>query len=263
MPTRNLPIFFELCTETLEGARLGQIAGVDRLELCSRLSIGGVTPDSQLLEATLQAVQVPVRVLIRPRGGDFLYSTVEFAEMRRQVRQFRNSGAEGIVTGILLPDGNIDIGRTRELVELARPMFTTFHRAFDESIHLDAALEDVIATGADCLLTSGGQPNILAGSAQLAMLHRQAAGRITILAGGGLTLSNLPRIVSETGCTAFHGSLVRKPIGSSSGFASDLVASPSQGLPVIPRIEDIQAAMQTLRMLRDKLPEAREPHQSC
>jgi copper homeostasis protein len=216
---------FELCAESLEAAQAAQAGGADRLELCTELAIGGVTPGRALLADTLKAVSIPVHVLIRPRGGDFVYSEAELALMRRQVEEAKALGAAGVAVGILLLNGQVDVPRTRELVELARPMCVTFHRAFDEVTGYDEvanndeavdleqifeqALEDVIRTGADCLLTSGGAANVLEGADQIGRLLAQAGDRLEIMAGGGLKLNNLSEVVRISRVTSLHGSLSR------------------------------------------------------
>jgi copper homeostasis protein CutC len=147
---------FEVCAESAEAARAAESGGADRIELCSQLPIGGVTPEIELTTATIRAVSIPVHVLIRPRGGDFAYTAEEFALVKKQMEQAKQAGAAGVAVGVLLPDGRVDVERTRELVSLGRPMSVTFHRAFDTAFDLSEALEAVIETGADCLLTSGG-----------------------------------------------------------------------------------------------------------
>lgn len=209
----NQSFLFELCADSLEAARAAQAGGADRMELCEDLAISGVTPSAALLRSVLDAVSIPVHVLIRPRGGDFVYAEAEMAEMRREIEQVKAAGASGVAIGILLPDGRIDVPRTRELVELARPMHVTFHRAFDEitgsGYSMEAALEDVIETGADTLLTSGGAPNVLAGAEQIGRLQAQAGDRLEVMAGGGLKLANLAEVVRRSGVTCLHGSLSR------------------------------------------------------
>ena len=137
--------------------------------------------------------------------------------MRRQIEQVKQAGAAGIAVGILLPDKRVDVVRNRELVELARPMEVTFHRAFDETPHMDDALEDVIATGADCLLTSGGKADMVSGAEVIARLRKQAGTRLDVMAGGGLRLDNLADVVQRTGVTCLHGSLIRKDVLTGSG----------------------------------------------
>lgn len=200
---------FELCADSLEAARAAQAGGADRMELCEELSISGVTPSMELLRAVLREVEIPVHVLIRPRGGDFVYTDAEYAAMRRQIQQAKEAGAAGVAVGVLLRDRRVDVERTRELFELARPMKVTFHRAFDETADLDGALEDVICSGADFLLTSGGAPNVLEGAERIGRLQDRAGDRLEVMAGGGLKLKNLPEVVRKSGVSCLHGSLSR------------------------------------------------------
>ena len=212
----NKSFLFELCAESLDAAKVAQLGGADRLELCEELHIGGVTPSMRLLDAVLDAVAIPVHVLVRPRGGDFVYSRTEFQRMRGEIAQVKAAGAAGVVVGVLLPEARVDVERTRELVELARPMRVTFHRAFDETSDLEFALEDVIATGADTLLSSGGAANVLEGADALRRIQARAAGRIEVMAGGGLRLWNVAEMVRRSGVTCLHGSLSRHPEGDPS-----------------------------------------------
>lgn len=203
-------ILLELCVESLASAEAGERGGADRIELCTQLEIGGVTPAEELTAATIRALRIPVHVLIRPRGGDFVYSCAEFEQIKRQIESVKKAGADGAVLGVLLPDGRVDVLRSRELVELARPMKVTFHRAFDETRDRAEALEAVIETGADCLLTSGGAPDVLTGAEELAKLVRQAGERIQIMAGGGLRLANLVEVLERSGVPCMHGSFTRR-----------------------------------------------------
>jgi copper homeostasis protein len=205
---------FELCADSLEAARAAQAGGADRMELCEDLAISGVTPSTALMTAVLREVSIPVHVLIRPRGGDFVYSAAEFEQMRGEIEQAKTAGASGIAVGILFLDSSVDVKRTRELVQLARPMKVTFHRAFDEVRDQRKALEDVILTGADSLLTSGGAPDVLTGAEQIGRLQRQAGERLEIMAGGGLRLTNLAEVVRRSGVTCLHGSLGRPKAAS-------------------------------------------------
>jgi copper homeostasis protein len=215
-------LLFELCAESVEAARAAEIGGADRIELCSALTSGGLTPDPRLTAASVDAVSIPVCVLVRPRVGNFVYSSAEFDTMKRQIELARAAGASGVALGVLLPGGRIDKGRTCALVDLARPMATTFHRAFDETPDLVQALEDVIETGADALLTSGGAVDVLLGADTIAELVRRAAGRIQIVAGGGLRLETLTEVVRRSGAYCLHGSLSRtngKHNAGSNGYA--------------------------------------------
>jgi copper homeostasis protein len=197
----------EVCVDSLDAARAAEAGGSDRIELCAALSIGGVTPSLGLMTATIEALSIPVHVMIRPRGGGFTRSADEYDQMRKQIGEAKRIGAAGVVLGILHPDGRVDVERSRALVSLAYPMKVTFHRAFDEAPELSEALEAVIQTGAHCLLTSGGEPDVLAGSDAIARLVAQADGRLDVMAGGGVTLANLLKVVRRTGVSYLHGSL--------------------------------------------------------
>ena len=202
---------FELCVTSLEAALAAESGGADRIELCSQLSIGGITPGFDLMTKTIETLSIPVFVLIRPRAGDFVYSPTEFGEMKRQIEQSKAAGAAGVAIGVLHPDGRVDVEKTRELLELARPMKVTFHRAFDETPDMAEALEDVIRCGVDCLLTSGGEPDVLTGAKSIAKVRKRAAGRLDVMAGGGLQLSSLVEVLRRSGVTLLHGSLSRTP----------------------------------------------------
>jgi copper homeostasis protein len=203
-------MIFELCAETIDACLAARDGGAHRIELCSGLSEGGMTPSHGLIREAVERSGLPVHVLVRPRGGNFLYSASEVDVMQRDILHIKELGAAGVVLGILLPDGRVDIEATRALVELARPMKVTFHRAFDTTPSLQQALEDVIATGADRILTSGGQRNVVAGSATLAELVQRAGHRIEIAVGGGLRLQNASSLARVTQARHFHGSLRRR-----------------------------------------------------
>jgi copper homeostasis protein len=214
--------FFELCAESREAARAAETGGADRIELCSELERGGLTPSIELMNASIPALAIPAYVLIRPRSGDFVFSAEEFALMRTQIAAAKEAGASGVAVGVLLADGGVDVERTRELVELARPMAATFHRAFDETPDLRESLERVIETGAEGLLTSGGAKEVLGGAESISALLRQADGRIHIIAGGGLQLETLTEVVRRSGAFSLHGSLKRRNgHGSKNGAAGN------------------------------------------
>lgn len=202
-------IFFELCGETLEAAQAAEEGGADRVELCSALHIGGVTPEFALVSATIRSVRLPIHVLVRPRAGDFVYTREEFRLMLEQIRRAKEAGAHGVVTGVLTAEGTVDVDRTLELSVAARPMRVTFHRAFDECAHLSRALEEVIRTGADYLLSSGGAVDVHTGASMLGKLNRQAKGRVQLIGGGGLRLDSLAALVREADVQWVHGSLTR------------------------------------------------------
>lgn len=197
----------EMSVETLDAALAAVRGGADRVELCEDLSVGGVTPNGQLLREAREKIRVPIFAMIRPRAGDFCYSAPEFQQMKQEIALAKSAGADGFVLGILTGEFTVDIPRTVELINLAAPLPVTFHRAFDELHDLSQGLEDVIATGAARVLTSGGQRNAEEGSAELVSLLGQARDRITVLPGGGIRPANLRRIAQATRAAEFHSGL--------------------------------------------------------
>jgi copper homeostasis protein len=197
----------EVAVDSLDRALAAERAGAHRLELCADLQSGGLTPGIELIRQARAAVRIPIHVMVRPRPGDFVYSGAEFAEMKLSIEAIAAENIEGIVTGVLLPDGQVDVPRTRELVALASPMQVTFHRAFDQTPDLAAALESVVLTGAHRILTSGGAANAETGAPILRSLTLQAANRVTILLGGGLHPGNIAQVARATGARELHTGL--------------------------------------------------------
>jgi copper homeostasis protein len=200
-------IIFELCAETIAACVAARDGGARRIELCANLDEGGLTPAPSLVREAVAQSGLPVHVMIRPRAGDFVYSAAEFGVMAEETQRMKELGATGVVFGLLHPDNTVDIERTRTLVELARPMQVTFHRAFDETPDLPQALEEVIATGCGRILTSGGQLDVLTGASMLAQLVNQAGNRLIIAAGGGLRTNNAAEAARLSRATHFHGTL--------------------------------------------------------
>jgi copper homeostasis protein len=194
----------EICVDNVESAIDVQNAGANRVELCNNLIEGGTTPGFGTICSARNSLSIGLHVIIRPRGGDFLYSDVEFDIMRREIDQCGECGVDGIVLGILESNGAIDIERTARLIEFARPMSATFHRAFDMSGDPLKGLEDVIACGADRLLTSGQKNKASEGAELINRLVRQACNRIIIMPGSGINESNIAEIASKTGAMEFH-----------------------------------------------------------
>lgn len=202
-------IVFELCAESIDACLVARAGGANRIELCSALSEGGLTPSHGLIREAVSRSGLPVHVLLRPRGGDFVYTDAEFEVMREDLKHLRLLGASGVVLGVLHEDGTVDVERTRELVEMAGPLEVTFNRAFDHVVSLEDALEDIIALGCQRVLTSGGERDVVSGGKSLARLIEKAAGRIDIAVGGGLRLKNAAAVARTTGARHFHGSIRR------------------------------------------------------
>lgn len=198
--------FVEACCPTLESVARAVANGASRIELCRDISCGGLTPSAQMIRQAIQAAgAVPVNVLVRPREGDFVYSAGEVEDMVRSIRQCKICGVNGVVIGALTPEGDIDLEAMRILLKEAQPLHVTFHRAFDECRNPSQALEDIIGLGIEMLLTSGHEADAYKGRYALQELVKQAAGRIVIMPGCGITPDNLDEIASVTGASEFHG----------------------------------------------------------
>jgi copper homeostasis protein len=194
----------EICVDSPEGVIAARDGWADRVELCDNLFEGGTTPSIGAVKMARRVGGIKLHVIIRPRGGDFLYSDVEFDTMRMDVEAVRSSRVDGIVIGLLTADGNIDKERASELVTLARPMSVTFHRAFDVCRDPLAALEDLIEIGADRVLTSGQQNHAINGAAKIKEVVEAAGDRIVVMACGGIDETNIREISDQTGASELH-----------------------------------------------------------
>lgn len=204
MTTPNLIVLVEVCVDSVASAVAAERGGAARIELCSSLIEGGVTPSAGLIETTRAAVSLPVHVMIRPRGGDFCYDDAEFAVMKRDIAIAKQLGSDAVVFGILDINGQVDMARTQQLLDLARPLPVTFHRAFDMTADLPRALEDLCALGIDRVLTSGGESTALEGCENIARLVQQSRGRIALMAGSGVKPENARSLVEQTGVREIH-----------------------------------------------------------
>jgi copper homeostasis protein len=196
----------EICIDSVESAIAAQRGGASRVELCSDLLEGGITPGPGLIASVRRHITIDLYVMVRPRGGDFCYTDLEFESMQEDICHIRQLGADGIVLGILDTQALIDVARTRRLVQLAHPLPVTFHRAIDMTPDLPAAVEDVIATGAVRILTSGGEPDATVGTAEIARMVRRAHNRLAIMVGGGIRPHNIAALAAATGAVEFHSS---------------------------------------------------------
>jgi copper homeostasis protein len=197
----------EIVAYSYASALAAQQGGADRLELCENTAEGGTTPGLGTIEAVRELPAVKLHVMIRPRGGDFLYTDAEFKIMLRDIAVARQAGADGVVFGLLRPDATVDLERTRRLVTAAKGMSVTFHRAFDWAASPEAALEAVIAAGCHRVLTSGQASDALTGAPALAKLVQQAGRRCVVLAGGGINPGNVAEVIRRSGVQEVHASL--------------------------------------------------------
>jgi copper homeostasis protein len=210
-------INMEVCANSVHSALAAQEGGAIRVELCDNLPEGGTTPSYAQIALAKKMLDIQVYPIIRPRGGDFLYTDLEFELMKEDISMCRSLGCGGVVIGILKADGNVDLTRCRELVNLAGPMGVTFHRAFDMSSNLFEALEDIIELGCERILSSGGEASALQGAEVLAALINQAGHRISIMPGAGISTLNVSEIIRMTDAKEFHAS-ARKAVKSHMEF---------------------------------------------
>lgn len=212
----------EIACFNLTSVQVAQANGADRVELCTEMELGGTTPHVDDIRKARQILDIDLNVMIRPRGGNFVYGAAEFEQMKEEITVAKALGANGVVFGILQEDGAVNSAQNKILVELAAPMPCTFHRAFDEVADMPQALEDIISCGFSTILTSGGQPDVDIGFSQLSELVRLADGRITIMPGGGLRSRNIGQIARTSGATYFHSSAITD--GSDTAAAEEVLA---------------------------------------
>ena len=200
-----MPVF-EICIDSVAGVKAAVEAGAARVELCAALIEGGLTPSAGMIGRAVAVAdgRLKVHVIIRPRGGDFLYHEDEFAAMRGDIDAAKAAGAAGVVIGLLDSEARIDEARTAALIAAARPLSVTFHRAFDVSRDPFASLDALIRLGADRLLTSGQEPGVVEGAPLIRRLISHAEGRIVVMPGGDITPRNAARIAADTGAEEFH-----------------------------------------------------------
>jgi copper homeostasis protein len=197
----------EVCADSVDSALIAQAAGAERIEFCNSLAEGGITPSGAQIAAVRQLLTIKLYVLIRPRGGDFLYNTREVDIMLADIRACGEAGCNGVVIGLLNADGSIDTARCTRLVDAARAygMGLTFHRAFDRCRDLREGLEAVVSLGCERILTSGGRTTAEEGATVIRELVQQAAGRISIMPGAGITPENAEALLRTTGAKELHG----------------------------------------------------------
>ena len=198
----------EIACFNLESAIIAQENGADRVELCANMEVGGTTPDFKITEQARKELDIDLNIMIRPRGGDFVYTDAEFAQMKSEINTFKQLDVDGFVFGILDKEGNINSVQNRELIRLASPIPCTFHRAFDVVNDVYKSLKIVIECGFKTILTSGQEKNVLEGIDVLAELVNKANNRIVIMPGGGLRSTNIDLIKEKTKALFYHSSAI-------------------------------------------------------
>lgn len=238
----------EICTDSVESGIIAERAGADRLELCDNLYEGGTTPGLGTIRIAKKEINIPINLIIRPRGGDFLYSATEFSIIKEDIHIAKEEGIDGLVLGILNAEGQIDIERCSELIALASPLPLTFHRAFDMSPDPFIALEDIIKCGADRILTSGHSNLAIDDTSLIKKLIKAAGDRIIIMPGAGINENNVAGLINETGATELHLT-GRAKINSRMRFRKANIYM--GGLPEIPEFERKIADESKIRKIRD------------
>ena len=206
-----MPVLFESCVDSLDAAQASAAGGAGRIELCARLDVGGTTPDPDLVARCAGQLPVPVFAMIRPRGGAFVHDAAELAAMVADIRRAAAAGAHGLVFGVLRADATVDVDAMRRLIDAARPLPVTCHKAIDAARDPLEALEALLALGVDRVLTSGGAETATAGAPAIARMVARAGDALTVMAGGGVRAANVEALVARTGVREVHAKLL--PIG--------------------------------------------------
>ncbi len=199
-------LILEACVETLEDAVLAEQSGADRIELCGDLSLGGITPSNELTEACLSSLRIPIMAMVRPRGGNFIYDETELTQMKATIEYFKTVGVAGVVFGILDGKNEVDLEATRELVDLAKPLLVTFHKAIDDTPDPVASVTALAQiAGIQRVLTSGGRATALEGAAILRRMKVAVEGKIIVMAAGKVTKENLRQVHAVVRAEEYHG----------------------------------------------------------
>jgi len=212
----------EIASFNVESARIAQANGADRVELCAEMNVGGTTPAIDDVVKVREAITIDLNVMVRPRGGDFIYTVAEFEQMKNEIITLKAKGVDGFVFGILKEGDTVDIDRNTELVKLASPLPCTYHRAFDRLVDMKQGLEDVIACGFHTILTSGCISNVNDDLMMLKQLVEWSANRIVIMLGGGLRSTNVIQILEATDAVYFHSSAITD--GGDTAVAEEVAA---------------------------------------
>jgi copper homeostasis protein len=244
-------VIVEICVDSVSGVRAAKAAGAHRVELCADLLEGGLTPSLGMIRRARTVDGIGLHVMIRPRGGDFLFDDDEFAMMKSDVEIAGQEGANGVVIGLLKADGMVDTDRVGELTALARPMAVTFHRAFDMTPDPFQALETLIGLGIDRVLTSGQEASVLEGLPLIASLVKQAGDRIIVMPGGGITARNLGRIIEAVRPREIHFAAL-EPAAGRMKFRREHVFMGGELRP--PEYDRLETSAGAIRSILAKLP---------
>lgn len=238
---QNMEYKIEICTNSTTSCVEAQNGGAYRVELCAGIPEGGTTPSHGEIAVARELLDIKLNVIIRPRGGDFLYSDIEHRVMLQDIEAAKKLGVDGVVFGCLTADGDIDMQRCRELMDAAGEMSVTFHRAFDKCRDPLQALEDIIELGCDRILTSGQQPKAEQGIPLLKQLVEKAGERIIIMPGSGVNEDNISFIAAETGASEFHFS-ARVPVKSKMKFRNEAVSMGGVNIEINEYVQDVTSA---------------------
>jgi copper homeostasis protein len=237
----------EVCADSVESVLAAQEGGADRIELCQNIVIGGTSPSESLFLEVKKNSDIRIHVLLRPRFGDFYYTEHEFQILKSEVKRFRELGADGVVIGMLKPDGTLDVEHLKELVDEAGEMSVTLHRAFDVCRNPMEALEQAISLGFDTILTSGQEDSCEKGTALLKTLEEKSAGRIQIMAGAGISADVIQPIYEQTGITTYHMT-GKTLLESEMKYRKDNV---KMGLPFLSEFEIYRTDKEKIRQARN------------
>lgn len=250
-------ITLEICAASLASCLAAEEGGADRIELCDNLLEGGTTPSYATIALAREKVKIALYPIIRPRGGDFLYDELEYAVMRKDIECCKALGCDGVVIGLLTADGKVDKERTRALVQLAWPMGVTFHRAFDMTDDPLQALEDIIDTGCERILTSGQRNTAQEGAPLIAELVTKAAGRIAIMAGSGVRATNVGDLAAATQAREYH-TTAKDYIDSRMQFRNPNVSM--GGIPGVPEYGIAVTQTAQVKLIREEAEKALNQH---
>lgn len=243
-------ILIEICVDSMESALAAEKGGAHRIELCDNLIGGGTTPSVGMLQVIRKYLRIDINFIVRPRSGDFCYSDFEFQVIKKDIEMAKKYGANGIVVGILKPNGEIDVERMKQVIEMSKPLKVTFHRAFDMTRDPFQSLDSLIDLGVERILTSGQESNAFEGVDLIKELVHRAKGKIIIMPGAGINELNVEEIVNKTGVREVHMS-AKKKVESIMEYRNSRVAM--GGNLIVEEYDNYYTSEETVRRIREKL----------